>query len=301
MTKVFASLHNDFKKEILSNFTRGEDYLQKAKFRLLKRIRGSRHLFSKIIKEIRSKLCSTCSKQETHWPSLLFGVIVLIVVVILFATLALGAYFVYNGEISNVVANTYGSGSSQPILSVSAVGLSTEVQRTVWVDPQINANSNGTLSVSPGSGFIIANATTDSNGNLIRNFTLSNSLLDKYSVDGRSVHSVWIVGLNATNAANPIPLSIDSEQNYSVGNTSQRNHFLCNSVHFRSSGSVQFRNSVHSIVDESCPAFCNGCKRPLQKHYRSIETNFQTRVTGSLLKFGTRNGCSLYYCTLGSR
>ena len=170
------------------------------------------------------------AERETHTASLLFAASIVIVVVVLFATLAIGAFFFYNGEISNVVATTYNSGRSQPILSITAVGLSNK-PRTVWIDPQF-VTSGSTLTVSPGTGFIVANATTDANGNLIQNFTLSDSLLKQISDDGQSVHYVWIIGLNGTNSSNPIPITDDSEQNYSAATQSNGITFFVTLITF---------------------------------------------------------------------
>jgi len=143
---------------------------------------------------------------------------VLTVVIVLFLTLPIGAYFVYDGQISNVVANTYHSASAGSILSVSAVGLYDNEIRTVWIDPQINVISGSTLGVDPQSGVEIGTVKTDGNGTIsMSNFTISQSVLSEIADDGNSVHSVWIIGLNGTASGSTlVPITSDSEQNYTV-------------------------------------------------------------------------------------
>ena len=121
----------------------------------------------------------------------------------------------------------------------------------------------------PGTGFIIANATTDSNGNLAQNFTLTDSLLKHISDDGQSVHTVWIIGLNGSSGSNPIPITDDSEQNYSAATQGNGIIFFVTLFTFVVPVHFDSRNSVHSAMDNLRSPFCSGFKRPLQEFDRS--------------------------------
>ena len=141
----------------------------------------------------------------------------IVLIVIFFLTFAYGAYMVFNNPISNVVAETMQSNTGVHYLFVDGTGFQNNTQKIVWVDPQFSP-SNASL-VSPNSGFKVGYAATDSSGSIFENFTLSNSILNKISNDGQQIHSVWIIGIDQSQA-NPGTysqvVSFDSQQNYSV-------------------------------------------------------------------------------------
>ena len=86
-----------------------------------------------------------------------------------FASFAVGAYFVYNQPVSNLVAETTRSGSSQ-FLNISASGLTASTSRMISIDPTITYDSNGNAFANTNSGFKIVNVTTDSFGSVNENY-----------------------------------------------------------------------------------------------------------------------------------
>jgi hypothetical protein len=150
-----------------------------------------------------------------------FAAILFILVAAAFASFAWGAYLVFNHPVSNVVAIT-DSSSSKKTLVVSASGLSNSTERTVWIDPQIVYDSNGNpTGVVSGSGYLVGNTTTDVNGDIFENFSLSLAGLSNISNDGRTQHSVWIIGVTGPSGSTlgtqqVLAITPDSEQNYSA-------------------------------------------------------------------------------------
>lgn len=145
---------------------------------------------------------------------MIFAIGLLILLVAEFSSFAIGAYFVYDKPVSNVVAVTT-TGSSGSDLTVNATGLDNSTSRTIWIDPSISTDDNGTSYVDPNSGYIIANVTTNSSGGISQSFPISSSTLSAIQSDGQSVHNVWIIGEGAA-SGNLRELSTDSEQNFTA-------------------------------------------------------------------------------------
>lgn len=143
--------------------------------------------------------------------------LLLVLTVVAFTSFSVGAYMVYDRQISNVVAETQVV-DGNTILQINAIGLNASSVRTVWVDPQISYDAAGNPQVNVSSGVKIANATTDYSGSLLGNYTIPNNQLQQIIGDGQQVHSVWVIGLNntSTGASQIVPLTYDSEQNYTT-------------------------------------------------------------------------------------
>ena len=88
-----------------------------------------------------------------------------------FASFAVGAYFVYNQPVSNVVAETNYNGSNA-FLNISASGLSASTSRIIWIDPTITYDSSGNAFVNVNSGFKITNVTISSDGSVPGNYQI---------------------------------------------------------------------------------------------------------------------------------
>ncbi|HZW58522.1 MAG TPA: CPBP family glutamic-type intramembrane protease [Nitrososphaerales archaeon] len=162
-------------------------------------------------------------RRETHWVAVLYAIVLVLLAVLLFVTFGLGAYYVYNSPVSNVVATTYAGNSQNAFVEVRATGLSGASQRQIWIDPQVNYDANGNpQSFIPSSGIFIANTNSDPNGNVAGNFSISNANLKLISNNGKSVHSLWVVGFSGQNqnfsvsTSSPISITADSEKNYSA-------------------------------------------------------------------------------------
>ena len=158
-------------------------------------------------------------RPRTHTWALIFALALFLLVLIFFTTFALGAYQVYNQPISNVVAVTAKDAASNSVLSVSATALNSSSSRIIWMDPQVSYDSNGDpSSVVPNSGVRIANAKSDSSGNLSDNISMSNQIVSQIENDGNPVHSLWIIGLASStqNSSGQTPITSDSEKNFSA-------------------------------------------------------------------------------------
>jgi hypothetical protein len=157
-------------------------------------------------------------KKKTSYAGVIFSIALLILLAAEFCSFAIGAYFVYDAPVSNVVAITT-TNSSGASLSVNATGLQNSTIRTIWVDPSITLGQNQTPYVQSGSGFILGNVTTSSSGNISKNFQIDSSTLSKIESDGQTVHTVWIIGVQSSQLAssgNLNELTNDSEQNYTA-------------------------------------------------------------------------------------
>ena len=135
-----------------------------------------------------------------------------------FASFAVGAYFVYNQPVSNVVADTTYSGSNA-FLTINASGLLLVHSRMIWIDPTITYDSGGNAFANVNSGFKIANATTGSGGSVDGNYQIPSGTLQQIENDGQKVHTVWVAGVGQTQLpGSPQYLSLtqDSEQNYTA-------------------------------------------------------------------------------------
>jgi hypothetical protein len=158
---------------------------------------------------------STFSFRKKHYVAIGFAVALVVLMVAEFSSFAVGAYFVYDVPISNVVAETAHSGSSTSLV-VQATGLTKNSTRTIWVDPEISYYSNGSPVINPNSGFKIENVKTSPNGTIFANYSIPASTLQEIEADGQSIHAVWIVGLNSSLS---FQLTSDSEQNYTTATT----------------------------------------------------------------------------------
>jgi hypothetical protein len=167
------------------------------------------------------------SMKPIHRLPLVLAFLLLFLIAAAFVSFALGAYFVFNEPVSNVVAVTSHSNGVYT-LQVKANSLEANQSRTIWIDPKIISDSAGDpIGVVNGTGYRVGNAITDSAGNLRANFVLSNMAeLTAVLNDDQRPHSVWVVGLENLTALQGSSqlvyhISVDSEQNYSarsVGN-----------------------------------------------------------------------------------
>lgn len=160
-------------------------------------------------------------KEKKSYAGLVFSIALLILLVAEFASFAVGAYYVYDQPTSNVVAVTTPSGAAGAIVEVNATSLQNKTSRTIWLDPDISTNDNGSQFAETGTGFILGNATTNSSGDISANYTIDSSTLSKIESDGQKVHTLWVVGFaspssSLTSSGNTIALTNDSEQNYSA-------------------------------------------------------------------------------------
>lgn len=135
-----------------------------------------------------------------------------------FASFGVGAYFVYNQPVSNVVAETNHVGSVA-LLDINASQLTAGVTRVIWIDPSIAYDSSGDAFANINSGFMIANVTTSSQGTISGNYQIPAATLQQIESDGQKVHTVWVAGLGQTELAGSpqfLSLTTDSEQNYTA-------------------------------------------------------------------------------------
>lgn len=150
--------------------------------------------------------------------AILLAIALIILLLFEFASFAVGAYFVYNQPISNVVVETNYSGSNA-FLNVSASGLTSGTSRIIWIDPTVTYDSSGNAFVDVNSGFKITNVTTSSSGNLTGNYQIPRGTLVQIESDGQRVHTVWVAGVGQTQlpgAPQYVGLTSDSEQNYTA-------------------------------------------------------------------------------------
>jgi hypothetical protein len=109
--------------------------------------------------------------------------------------------------------------STGTTIKLTALGLDNASKRSVWIDPQIEADANGSTYVNASSGFLIANAMTNSSGEISGTFPMNGSTLSKIQSDGQEVHSVWIIGTTQAHpqfSADFRETTQDSRQNYSA-------------------------------------------------------------------------------------
>ena len=150
--------------------------------------------------------------------AILLAMVLIILLLFEFASFAVGAYFVYNQPVSNVVAETNYSGSNA-FLNISASGLSASTSRIIWIDPTIAYDSSGNAYVNVNSGFKITNVTTSSDGSVPGNYQIPSGTLAQIQNDGQKVHTVWVAGvgqIQLPGAPQYLSLTSDSEQNYSA-------------------------------------------------------------------------------------
>lgn len=145
--------------------------------------------------------------------------IALVVIVLLeFASFAIGAYLVYNQDISYVDAQTSTS-NENAYVNITAWGLANSSVRSIWVDPSTAYDASGHLYANVSSGFVIANITTSSNGTLNGVYSISSSTLQQIKNDGHKVHAVWVAGVGQIQLPGQpgyLELSSDSRQNYTI-------------------------------------------------------------------------------------
>ena len=147
-------------------------------------------------------------------------VAILFIVLLLFefASFALGAYFVYNTNMSFVVADTTHIGSNA-YLNITATNLTSNSTRIIWVDPAIAYSSNGSTYLDVNSGFMLGNASTGTNGTVSGLFEIPPAILGQLQSDGQKVHSVWVAGIGSSQLSGQpgyVALSSDSEENYTT-------------------------------------------------------------------------------------
>ena len=156
-------------------------------------------------------------RKDTQYLALVFAVALVVLLVAEYSSFGVGAYFVYDKPISNVVATTSHNATATGI-QVHVVALQNASKRFVYVDPQINSDASGNLLISTSSGYNIGSAVTDSSGELAHFFPVNRSTLDRIAADGQQVHEVWVVGINSSGSkASPdfVQMTADSKQNYS--------------------------------------------------------------------------------------
>jgi len=150
--------------------------------------------------------------------AILLAIALIILLLFEFASFAVGAYFVYNQPISNVVADTNYSGSNA-FLNISASGLTSGTSRIIWIDPSVTYDSSGNAFVDVNSGFKMTNVTISSGGNITGNYHIPSGTLVQIESDGQKVHTVWVAGVGQTQlqgAPQYFGLTSDSEQNYTA-------------------------------------------------------------------------------------
>ncbi|MFI5421294.1 MAG: hypothetical protein ACHQ1H_10045, partial [Nitrososphaerales archaeon] len=156
-------------------------------------------------------------RKDTQYLAVVFALALVLLLVAEFSSFGVGAYYVYDKPISDVVANTSHNATTSGI-QVTAVSLQNGSKRSVYVDPQINSDSNGNLLISTGSGYLIGTAITNSSGDMSHFFLVDQSTLGKISADGQQPHEVWVVGINSSGSkATPdfVQMTSDSKENYS--------------------------------------------------------------------------------------
>ena len=92
------------------------------------------------------------TRRNHHYLAIFVALALIVLLLFEFASFAVGAYFVYNQPVSNVVAETTYSGSNA-FLSINASGLTASTSRMIWIDPAITYDSNGNAFVNANSGF----------------------------------------------------------------------------------------------------------------------------------------------------
>lgn len=156
--------------------------------------------------------------RNRHYLAVIVAVLFIALLLFEFATFALGAYFVYDTNMSSVVADTTHSGSNA-YLNITATGLEANTTRTIWIDPVIAYSSSGNPYVDVNSGMVLGNASVDINGTISGLFQISASALHHIQSDGQQVHSVWVAGIESSQLAgqpNYQALTTDSEENYTT-------------------------------------------------------------------------------------
>lgn len=156
--------------------------------------------------------------KKNSYAGVIFAIALLVLLVAEFCSFAIGAYFVFDQPVSNVVATTTVN-SGGAVIKVNATGLQNATTRTVWLDPSIALGQNQTPYVQSGSGFILGNSSTGSSGTISTSYQIDSSTLSKIESDGDKVHSVWIIGVQSpqlTASGNLEQLTNDSEQNYTA-------------------------------------------------------------------------------------
>ena len=156
-------------------------------------------------------------RKNNQFLAVLFALALIVLLIAEFSSFGIGAYFVFNKPISDVVAVT-SPGPGGASLQVTAVGLDNSAKRSVWIDPQVESDANGNLLANISSGFLLASVMTNSSGAIDRTFALNQSTLNRIQIDGAPVHEVWIVGINSSSAkapANFVGTTSDTEENYS--------------------------------------------------------------------------------------
>lgn len=150
--------------------------------------------------------------------AILLALALIVLLLFEFASFAVGAYFVYNQPVSNVVADTTLRGSNA-FLTINASGLTVGASRIIWIDPTITYDSSGNAYANVNSGYKIANASTGSGGSVGGTYPITGGTLQQIENDGQKVHTVWVAGVGQTQLpGSPQYLSLtpDSEQNYTA-------------------------------------------------------------------------------------
>jgi hypothetical protein len=152
---------------------------------------------------------------------MVLAIALMVLVLFEFASFAIGAYYVYDQNVSYVSAQTTTSGQNT-YLNVTASGLANSTSRTVWIDPSIAYDSSGNAYANVDSGFIIANVTTGADGTVSGAYLIPNGTLRQIETDGQKVHYVWIAGIGQSQLQGRpgyLNLSVDSSQNYTTATT----------------------------------------------------------------------------------
>lgn len=155
---------------------------------------------------------------KRHYPALALVVALIVLVLLEFASFAIGAYLVYNQNVSYVVAQTNNSNDTT-YLNVSAYGLENSSARSIWIDPSVTYDAAGNAYAKVNSGFVITNVTTSTNGTLNGVYSIPSSTLQQIQNDSHKVHTVWVAGIGQGQlSGHPgyLELSPDSRQNYTI-------------------------------------------------------------------------------------
>jgi hypothetical protein len=152
---------------------------------------------------------------------MVLAIALIVLVLFEFASFAIGAYYVYDQNVSYVSAQTTTS-NQNTYLNITATGLTNNTSRTIWIDPSIAYDSSGNAYANVNSGYRIANVTTSPDGTVSGMYLISSGTLQQIESDGQKIHYVWIAGIGQTQLQGQpgyLNLSSDSSQNYTTATT----------------------------------------------------------------------------------
>ncbi|MDA4111497.1 MAG: CPBP family intramembrane metalloprotease [Thaumarchaeota archaeon] len=157
-------------------------------------------------------------RKRNQYLAVIFALALILLLIAEFSSFGVGAYYVFDKPISNVVAIT-SHNSTGTSLEITAVGLDNKSGRSIWIDPQISYDANGSAFVNASSGFLIGSTVSNSSGIISGSFPISATTLSRIESDGENVHTVWVIGTTQVHSQfSPVfkGTTADSRQNYSA-------------------------------------------------------------------------------------